>query len=261
MEKNQAVLVVSFGTSYLDTLEKNIVAIEQTISKALPAFTMRRAFTSGVIMKKLRERDGIEIDTVPQALTKLENEGYSRVIVQPTHVINGEEYNKLCKQTAPFAERMSISIGTPLLTTVQDYKDTAAAIMSAMEPLATDEALVFMGHGTAHYANATYALLEYILHDLGWERVYVGTVEGYPELDQVICRLHKIPEIRRVRLHPLMVVAGDHAKNDMSGEEADSWCSQLKAEGYEVSCVLHGLGEYASVRELFAQHALAAQQP
>ncbi len=260
MNQKQAVLVVSFGTSHLDTLEKNIAAIEQTIGKALPEYTLRRAFTSGMIMKKLRQRDGIQIDNVTEALTRLGQEGFSRVVLQPTHVINGEEYDKLCKMTEPFAQKLSISIGTALLTTVQDYQDTVCAIMEAMEAPAEDEAIVFMGHGTAHYANATYALAEYMFHDFGWDRALVGTVEGYPELPQVIRRLHQMPQIRKVRLHPLMVVAGDHAKNDMAGDDEDSWRTQLQAEGYEVSCVLRGLGEYETIRRLFARHAIDAQE-
>lgn len=259
MKNKQAVLVVSFGTSHLDTLEKNIAAIEQEIANALPEYTLRRAFTSGMILKKLRERDGVEIDNVPQALTRLEQEGFSRVVLQPTHVINGEEYDKLCKLAEPFAGRLSISIGTALLTTVQDYKDTISAMMESIEPPAEDEAIIFMGHGTSHYANATYALVEYMLHDFGWDRALVATVEGYPELPQAIRRLRLMSQVRKVRLHPLMVVAGDHAKNDMAGDEEDSWLSQLRAEGYEVSCVLRGLGEYEPIRKLFAIHASDAQ--
>lgn len=258
MNHTKAVLVVSFGTSQLDTLEKNISAIEQEISRAMPEYTLRRAFTSGAIMKKLRQEDGIKIDTVQQALEKLEQEGFSRIVIQPTYVMSGEQYTKLCRQTKPFLERMNISIGTPLLTSVQDYKDTLSAMMGAMEPPCEDEAIVFMGHGTAHGANAAYALLDNMLRDFGWERAFVGTVEGYPELPQVIDRLRRLPQVKRVRLHPLMVVAGNHAKNDMAGMEEDSWQSLLRQEGYEVSCVLRGLGEYEPVRRLFAQHALSA---
>lgn len=259
MKNTQAVLVVSFGTSHLDTLEKNIAAIEKTIGNALPTFDLYRAFTSEMIMKKLRNRDSIDIDNVSTALHRLQQEGYHRVLIQPTHVINGDEYDKLCRLADPFMEKMSISIGTPLLTSIQDYKDTVAAIKNAITSPSKDEAIVFMGHGTEHHANAAYALLEYMFHDFGWEHAFVGTVEGYPALEQVIQQLKKHPEIKRIRLYPLMVVAGDHAKNDMAGEEEDSWYSQLKAEGYDVSCILHGLGEYESVRYLFAQHALAVQ--
>lgn len=254
----QAVLAVSFGTSYLDTLEKNIAAIEAVIGSALPDYTLRRAFTSSVIMRKLRNRDGMEIDNVPQALTRLMDEKYDRVVIQPTHMINGEEYDKLCAMAAPFRDLLNITIGTPLLTTVPDYQNMIQAIMASMEAPAEDEALVFMGHGTAHYANATYALLEYMFHDLGWSRVFVGTVEGYPELEQVLKQLKAQPQIRRLRVHPLMVVAGDHATNDMSGPDEDSWKSRLEAQGYKVTCILKGMGEYPAVRELFARHAAEA---
>ena len=238
---------------------KNIAAIEQTIHHALPAFDLYRAFTSEIIMNKLRDRDGIHIDNVSKALDRLQQDGYHRVLIQPTHVINGDEYNKLCSLAAPFTEAMSVSIGAPLLTSIQDYKDTVAAIKQEIPAPEEAEAIVFMGHGTEHHANAAYALLEYMLHDFGWKHAFVGTVEGYPALEQVMQQLKNYPEVKRVRLHPLMVVAGDHAKNDMAGEEKDSWRAQLQAAGYDVSCILHGLGEYESVRQLFAQHATAAQ--
>lgn len=256
----QAILVVSFGTSYLDTLEKNIQAIEQEIAQALPDFCCRRAFTSGVIMKKLRQRDGMEIDNVAEALTRLVQDQFTRVVIQPTHIMNGEEYDKLCRLAAPFQSQLALTIGTPLLTSVEDYLETARALMASVAEPAPDEALVFMGHGTPHFANAAYALMEYVLHDLGWEHAYVATVEGYPELQHVMTKLQAQPQIKRVRLHPFMVVAGDHAKNDMAGDDPDSWRSQLEAEGYEVSCVLQGLGEYAPIRRLFAKHALEAAQ-
>ena len=258
MKDKQAVLVVSFGTSYLDTLEKNIAAIETVIGQALPEYTLRRAFTSSIIMRKLRSRDGLQIDNVPQALTRLMDERFERVIIQPTHMINGEEYDKLCAMAAPFRDLLQITIGAPLLTTVPDYMNMVKAIMSSMEAPAEGEAIVFMGHGTAHHANATYALLEYIFQDLGWDRAFVGTVEGYPELPQVVRKLKALPEITRVRLHPLMVVAGDHATNDMAGPDEDSWRSQLEALGYSVACVLKGMGEYPAVRALFARHAAEA---
>lgn len=256
----QAILVVSFGTSYLDTLKKNIQAIEQEIAQTLPDYCCRRAFTSGVIMKKLRERDNIQIDNVSEALTRLVQDGFTKVVLQPTHVMNGEEYDKLCRLAAPFQTQLQLTIGTPLLTSVEDYLDTAKALMTSISEPASDEAVIFMGHGTPHFANAAYALMEYVLHDLGWEQAYVATVEGYPELHHVMAKLQKQPQIKRVRLHPFMVVAGDHAKNDMAGDDADSWRSQLENAGYEVTCVLQGLGEYAPIRRLFAKHALEAAQ-
>lgn len=257
MERKQAVLAVSFGTSHLDTLEKNISAVEQAIADALPGYDLRRAFTSGVIVNKLKTM-GMEIDTVPEAMEALIREGYARVVIQPTHVINGEEFDKLCRMTAPFAHRIAISMGQPLLTSVQDYRALCDAMMASIPAPEEDEVLLFMGHGSAHYANAAYALLEYMLHDLGWERALIATVEGYPELPQAIARLRRMPAVRRVRLHPLMVVAGDHAKNDMAGQRLDSWKNVLEGEGYQTACVLRGMGEYPAVRRLFGVHARQA---
>ena len=258
METKKAVLVTSFGTSHLDALETDIAAIEKAIARAMPEHTIRRAFTSTIIMKKLCTRDGIEIDDVPQALTRLVREGYSHVVLQPTHILCGEEYDKLCSLAAPFASSLTLSIGTPLLKTIPDYWDMARAVCTLTEAPAEDEAVVFMGHGTPHLANASYALLEYLLWDLGRERTFIGTVEGCPSLEQVIRRLKADPAIRKVRLLPLMVVAGDHAKNDMAGEEPDSWRNQLEAQGYEVNCQIRGIGRSLAVQALFARHAREA---
>jgi sirohydrochlorin cobaltochelatase len=259
MGEKKALLVVSFGTSHRDTLEKTIAAIENTLAAALPDYTLRRAFTSGMIMRKLAQRDNLHIDDVPTALARLEKEGYTHVLLQPTHVICGEEYDKLVELARPFKARLQLAIGTPLLTEVADFKETAQALMEELTPPGEDEAIVLMGHGTTHNANAAYCQLEYVLHDLGWTRIFAGTVEGYPELPEVIRRLREQPKIKNVRLYPLMVVAGDHAKNDMAGPEEDSWKSILEAEGYTVQCTLRGLGEYAKIRELFARHARRAE--
>ena len=255
----QAVLVVSFGTSYPETMEQNIEVLEREIGAAMPGWALRRAFTSGMIIKKLRERDGLEIDSVPAALRRLHVEGYDTVLIQPTHILNGDEYDKLRAQAEEFGESFkSLSFGAPLLTLSEDYKALAAAVMTEIPAPAEDEAVVFMGHGSEHSANSAYALFEYTLRDLGHRRAFVGTVEGYPELDEVRSRLSEHPAVRRVRLYPLMIVAGDHATNDMASEEEDSWRSRLEAAGYEVECVLRGLGEYAAVREIFVAHAQAA---
>ena len=259
MSKKEAVLVVSFGTSHQDTLEKNISAIEREIASKFPGITMHRAFTSGIIMKILKEKHNTAINNTAEALEHLANEGYTHVTIQPTHIMNGDEYEKMCAQSAPYSNKFEISFGRPLLTTVEDYKNTASAVMASISVPEENEAIIFMGHGTGHYANAAYSQFEYILHDLGWKRAFVGTVEGYPELDEVIRRLKENPAICRVRLYPLMIVAGDHAKNDMAGDEEDSWKSILEQEGYKVSCVLQGLGEMQVIREIFAEHALSAR--
>ncbi len=258
MEEKKALLVVSFGTSFPDTLEKNIAAIERDVSAALPDHVLRRAFTSGMILRKIARRDGVHIDDVPRALARLVAEGFTQVVLQPTHIMNGDEYDKLCGQAAPFTGLLDLRLGTPLLTEAEDYQALARALMDSLPAPGEGEALVFMGHGTGHHANAAYCQLEYVLHDLGWKDALVGTVEGYPGFAEVLRRLSERPHIRAVRLHPLMVVAGDHANNDMAGEEEDSWRAQLEGAGYAVTCTLKGLGEYPAVRSLFARHALVA---
>lgn len=257
----KALLVVSFGTSYPRALEQDIEATEQAIADALPDRTLFRAFTSGMILRKLAKRDGVEIDDVPAALARICGEGYTDVVVQPTHIMNGDEYDKLCTQAAPWGERLErLRIGAPLLTTVEDYQAAAAALMEQFHPPAQEEALVFMGHGTGHFANASYLKLEYMLHDLGWKRAFLGTVEGYPTLEEVRRRLAECQGVRRVLLTPFMLVAGDHANNDMAGPDPDSWKSVLEADGYEVTCRVAGLGEYPGIRAIFAAHAQAAAQ-
>lgn len=255
----KALLVVSFGTSYPHALEQDIEATERAIADALPDRTLFRAFTSGMILRKLAKRDGVEIDDVPAALARICAEGYTDVVVQPTHIMNGEEYDKLCTQAAPWAEQLDrLRIGAPLLTAVEDYQAAAAAVMAQFDPPAPDEALVLMGHGTGHFANACYLKLEYMLHDAGWKRAFLGTVEGYPALEEVRRRLAECQGVRKVLLTPFMLVAGDHANNDMAGPDPDSWKNILEADGYTVNCRLAGLGEYPGIRAIFAAHAQAA---
>ena len=255
----QAILVVSFGTSYLDTLEKSIGALERELAAAFPERELRRAFTSSMIRRKLWTRDGIQVESVDEALERLRAEGFEDILVQPTHVINGAEYDKLRSQASPFrAVFRRFAIGAPLLTAAEDYLDLARAVASELPPMSSREALVFMGHGTGHYVNSAYAAMEYVLHDQGCKNIFVGTVEGYPTIHQVLRRLEESGEYHRVYLAPLMIVAGDHAWNDMAGEEADSWANLLLEAGYEPVPLMKGLGEYAAVRACYVRHARAA---
>lgn len=257
----KAILAVSFGTSHWDTLEKNIAAIERDLAAAYPDWEVRRAFTSGMILRKLRQRDGVEIDDTAQALARLHREGFDTVVVQPTHVMNGEEYHKLLAQAEPYRARFArMSFGRPLLTAAEDYAALGRALMEALPAQRADTAVLYMGHGSEHQANSAYALMEYAFHDLGRKDVVIGTVEGYPGFGEALRRLKERPQVRRVELRPLMTVAGDHAKNDLAGDEEDSWRRRLEAEGYETVCVLTGLGEHPAVRALFVEHARQAEQ-
>lgn len=258
MSKKQAILAVSFGTSHKETRRKTIEAIEQEIRENFPICEIRRAFTSGMIMNVLKKRDSIHVDNVTEAMEKLVRDGFTSVILQPTHIINGDEYDKMKRQAMEFKDKFhTLRIGNPLLTESSDYEAVCKAIMKQFPDLKQQEALVLMGHGTGHFADAAYAALDYRFKALGFENVFVGTVEGYPEAEDVFSQVKKYgPE--KVILLPLMVVAGDHAVNDMAGDEPDSWKSLFENQGYETECVLKGLGEFPEIRELYIKHVMAA---
>lgn len=258
--ERKALLAVSFGTSHADTLEKNIAAIERDLAAAFPERTLRRAFTSGMVLRRWKRERGVEIDDVPAALERLAGEGYTDILVQPTHIMNGEEYHKLADQAEEYRGKFDkLAVGVPLLTAAEDYLDLGRALLEVLPPKAEERAILFMGHGSEHQANSAYALMEYAFHDLGRPDIIVGTVEGYPDFDAALRRLRERPAAKEVELRPLMTVAGDHAKNDLAGDEDDSWKNQLAEEGYRVNCVLTGLGEYPQVRALFVDHARKAQ--
>ena len=252
----KAILAVSFGTSYPDTLEQTIAATERALAAAYPDWEVRRAFTSGMIIKKLRARDGLEIDNVAEAMQRLEADGFTHVAVQSTHVMHGEEYEKMLAQLEPYHTRLHVAVGMPLLHAESDYAAVADAMLDWLPQPGADEALVFMGHGTPHFANAAYSQMEHMLQTR-CDRIYVATVEGYPALDSVKTRLAARPEIKKLTLAPFMLVAGDHARNDMAGGE-DSWKAELEADGYEVRCVLQGLGQCPAIQALFVEHCRAA---
>ncbi len=250
----QALLVVSFGTSHQDTLDKTILPIEEQLAKHFPDHSLYRAFTSEMIISKLRLRDQIEIPNVTQSLEHMKREGFTHIRIQPTHVIAGEEYEKMLAQVAPFqGDFQSIFIGTPLLYQPEDYRMVAQILIDDLPPKQEHHAIIFMGHGSQHHAKSAYPMMEYMLHHLGREDIFVGTVEGFPDLDVLLCEMNKGEKITHVRLQPLMIVAGDHAKNDMAGEEA-SWKTQLEEKGIFVTCTLKGLGEYPEIRSLFCAH-------
>ena len=250
----KGLLVVSFGTSVNATREKTIDAIEGTLRDAFLECTVYRAWTSGMIIRKLLKRDGVHIDTVTEAMERMLAEGVTEVVVQPTHVINGIENDRMIADALAFEKKFEkILFGAPLLTSEEDSRAVIRAVMEEHKDLPDGEALVFMGHGTTHYANTVYAALDYMFKDMGYPNVFLGTVEAYPSLETLI-KLVRAHGAKKVTLAPFMVVAGDHAMNDMSSEDEDSWRSRFEAAGFEVNCVLKGLGEYEGVRRLYVQH-------
>lgn len=255
----KALLVVSFGTGYLDCFQASIGAIERDLAQAFPDRTFRRAFTAGRIRARLRREHGVAVDGVVEALAALRMEGYEDVLVQPTYLINGEQMEALEREASVYARQFSrFTVGRPLLSTIEDYLAMADAVIAGLPELGDEDALVLVGNGSSHYMNAAYACLEYVLHDKGYSNVYVGTVEGYPTLQEVLHRLDEAWNIRRVCLMPLLITAGGRSRNDIAGDSPDSWESQIKQHRLEVTTVQRGLGENPAVRALIVRHAQEA---
>lgn len=253
---DKVLLVVSFGTSYNDTRDLTIGAIEIALQTAYPDYEVRRAFTSQFIINKLAERDGLEIDNVTEAMDRLVAEGVKELIIQPTHVMTGYEYDDVVAKTAPYADKFeTFKLGKALLVSGADYDQLISAITEETKAYATDDtAIVFMGHGTEHEANSTYSKLQQRINELGHKNYFIGTVEAAPGLEEVMT-LVADSGASNVVLLPLMIVAGDHAVNDMAGDEEDSWKSAFEAEGYQVECVLKGMGQYPGIQDTFVRNA------
>ena len=252
-------LAVSFGTSYNETRALTIDAVEAALQNAYPAYEVRRAFTSQIVIDILEERDGHEIDNVEEAMERLIADGVKEVVVQPTHVMAGFEYDDVVAEVSKYEGKFdTLKISNPICVDDADYDAMVKVLVEETAAYnAEGTAVVFMGHGTHHEANATYAALEDKLHEAGSTNYFIGTVEGSPLIDEVIASV-QATDAKKVVLLPLMIVAGDHANNDMAGDEEDSWKTVFVNAGYEVECVLNGLGQYAGVQQILVDHAAAA---
>ena len=249
------ILVVSFGTTYNNTRDKTIGAIEKEIAAAYPDYEVRRAFTSQTVINRLAKRDGLKIDNVQDAMKRLVKDKVRELVVQPTHIMNGHEYDEMRAAIKPYERRFaSVRYGQPVLIADRDFQEVASLLIeNTKQYQANDTAVVFMGHGTEHESNEVYAKLDSVLKAQGNGRYFVATVEARPSLDDVIPELRRLG-VKKVILLPFMIVAGDHANNDMAGDEDDSWKSILEKEGYTVTPVLRGLGEYPEIHRIFVRH-------
>lgn len=261
MAVKKALLVVSFGTSYVETRKKTIEACENKLIEKFPEMDFFRAWTSRMIIKKLKNRDDEHILFPDEAFEEILEKGYREVYVQSLHLICGEEYHKLLYVIEKYRDKFDkVEIGRPLLTNLEDYNEMADFI----ERVSIDDckkdiqnqiktATVWMGHGTEHMSHSAYAALDYRLR-LKEVPAYIGTVEGYPELEEVIALLKK-DKIEKVHLRPLLLVAGDHATNDMANSnEEDSWYSILKSNGFDVDVHLQGMGEFEFIQDKFVSN-------
>ena len=272
-------LVVSFGTSFNDSRVADIKGIEDALQAAYPDWSVRRAFTAQIIINHIQARDGEKIDNMTQALDRAVANGVKNLVVQPTHLMHGAEYDEMCEAIEAYKDQFeSVSIAEPMLgevgsdaTVINADKEavakaiTAAAVSEAgFESLEAAKdagtAFVFMGHGTAHVAKVTYSQMQTQMQNLGYENVFIGTVEGEPEETscEAVIEAVKAAGYTNVILRPLMVVAGDHANNDMAGSEDDSWKTMFEAAGFTVDCQIAGLGEIADVQALYVAHTKAA---
>ena len=252
-------LVVSFGTSYNDSRRLTIGAIESALQEAFPDWSVRRAFTSQIIIDHVMQRDGEAIDNVREALDRAANNGVKTLLVQPTHLMHGFEYNDLKNELAEYADAFDkIVLAEPLLNIDRDFDMVAEAVVAATADYDNGEtAICFMGHGTEAESNEVYAKMQTILTEAGCEHYYIGTVEATPSVEDVLKQV-QAGSYKRVVLRPLMIVAGDHANNDMAGDEPDSWKSVFTGAGYEVKCVVEGLGQLPAIRELILEHTREA---
>ena len=274
-------LVVSFGTSFNDSRTADIGGIEKALQTAYPDWSVRRAFTAQIIINHVQARDDEKIDNMDQALQRAVDNGVKNLIVQPTHLMHGAEYDELTEAVESYKDKFeSVTIAEPLLGEVGDSDDavnddkkavaeaiTAEAVKTAgydsLEVAEADgTAFVFMGHGTSHTAKISYSQMQSQMNDLGYDNVFIGTVEGKPEDTACEAVIEKIKEAgyKKVVLRPLMVVAGDHANNDMAGDDEDSWKSQFEASGAfdKIDTQIAGLGEIAAIQDLYVAHTKAA---
>lgn len=274
-------LVVSFGTSFNDSRVQDIGGIEKALQEANPEWSVRRAFTAQIIINHVQARDGEKIDNMDQALQRAADNGVKNLVVQPTHLMHGAEYDELVEALEDYKDKFeSVKVAEPLLgevgedaSVVNEDKETVAKALTAeavsvagydsLDAAKEDgTAFVFMGHGTSHTAAVSYSQMQTQMTNLGYENVFIGTVEGNPEDTACEAVIEKVKEAgyKKVVLRPLMVVAGDHANNDMAGEEEDSWKSQFVAsEAFEsVDTQVNGLGGIADIQAIYVAHTAAA---
>ena len=275
------ILVVSFGTSFNNSRAADIKGIEDAIQAAYPDWSVRRAFTAQIIINHVQARDGEKIDNMEQALERAVANGVKNLVVQPTHLMHGAEYDEMMEMVDSYRDKFeSVAIAEPLLgevgsdaTVINADKEavakaiTAEAVKTAgfdsLDAAAEDgTAFVFMGHGTSHTAKVSYTQMQSQMNALGYKNVFIGTVEGEPEETacENVIEAVKAAGYTKVVLRPLMVVAGDHANNDMAGDDEDSWKSQFEASGEfdSVDCQIAGLGEVADIQQLYVAHTKAA---
>ena len=257
-QTDKAILVVSFGTSYEASRKATIEKIEQDIRNAFQDHRIYRAWTSKFIISILKKRDNYTVPTVKEALEQMITDGIREVVVQPTHILDGIENNIMKEEVLSYKESFDkIAFGTPLLADLKDESQAINAVTTEFSDLKETEALVFMGHGTTHQVNTVYAGLDQKFKESAHANVFIGTVEVDPTIHDLVKEVTSF-QPSKIYVTPFMIVAGDHANNDMAGDSPDSWVCQFENAGFEVCPIIKGLGEYPGIRRMYVEHAQKA---
>ncbi len=250
------ILTASFGTTYKEARRLSLEAIDQSVLYKFPGFAVYKAYTSSIVKRRIYENEEILIPGISQALNKMFEDGIENAYIMPTHIIPGTEYHKILDTARMYNDKFNIlKISEPLLSSASDFSLTADILnrhynLNGME---SNSAVVFMGHGSEHAANKCYSQFQDTLNQKGFFNVFVSTVEGTPDFETSLSILRK-QTFKNITLIPFMVTAGDHAHNDMAGSKEDSWKNQLKALGYNIKIITHGLGELKEIQELYLSH-------
>ncbi|MFV0502566.1 MAG: sirohydrochlorin cobaltochelatase [Lachnospirales bacterium] len=256
---NKAILVVSFGSSYKGTREKTLDVIEREIREAFPEYKIYSAYTSKTILKILKTRDSLEVYSVVEAFEKIQQDGIQEIIVQPTLMLNGVEFNIMKEEASKFKDKFqSIKFGDPLLSTTADFFAVVNSFLKSAPSISENEAIILMAHGNKNFSNDEYTSLKYIFKTKGKEHIYLGTGEYSKDIVNIIDIL-KRRNYKKIILIPFMIVAGKHAIKDMASEDEGSWMSLLNKAGFEVECIVKGLGENREIRGIIIEHIRKAR--
>lgn len=250
----KGIIVTSFGTSYEETRKLCIESIENRVKEEFKDYLVLRAFTSRMVISKLKKRDNYLVDNPTEALNKMKENGVKDIYIQPLLIIEGHEYEKIIREVNDFVEKnqkINVKIGRPLLSEEKDYENVVSALDIPKDKIG--EAIGFMGHGSDHKSDTAYSKLENTLRNKGYSNVFIGTVEGEKTVEDIIFDL-KDKKIEKIELKPFMLVAGDHAINDMASDEDDSWKSILEKNNIKVKTEIKGLGQIKSIQDIFINH-------
>lgn len=248
---SKGIIVVSFGTSFPDVDKRCIKSIEEDIKEVAKDVVVKRAFTSNMIIMKLKRRDDVHVLNCQEAIESMMSEGIDDIFIQPLHIIPGYEYEKIKRAVsiANHNKEVTVTLGKPLLYSEKDYDRVIEALETKMPKETENQAVLLMGHGTEHFANAAYSMLQSKFNRVRKD-TFIVNVEGYPEMDDV---LEELKVYKKITLMPFMIVAGDHAMNDMAGDDKDSFKSILEVEGILAEAILEGLGENIEIRKIYVE--------